>query len=139
MASLVRLAAVAAALLVAASFMLFAIDRMSEGSAGQSRAIQDGGSSEPATSEVPIDQPSPPPAIERLREASHSPARETIDDANDVLVAPFSGILDTDSVWAGRIVPGLLAVLLYGLGGTLLANALPRPKRRASDWRQPTG
>lgn len=138
MAFLVRLVAVTAALLVAASFALFATDRIGEGSAGQVQALH-GADAEPATPAVPIDTAAPPPAVERLREATHSSTREMIDDANDVLVAPFAGILDTDSVWAGRIVPGLLGVLLYGLGGTLLANALPRPKRRASDWRQPAG
>jgi len=136
MASLLRLATVCAALLVAASFVLFAIDRIGEGSTGQVEALR-GAGARPAVSRAPIDAPAPPPTIERVREASHSSAREAIDDANDLLVAPFAGILDTDSAWAGRIVPMLLGVLLYGLGGTLLANALPRPKRRTSDWRQP--
>lgn len=138
MASLVRLVAVAAALLVAASFALFAIDRMAEGSAGQVEAVR-GGSATPAVAQPPIDAPAPSPPVERLREAAHSSPRETIDDANDVLVAPFAGLLDTDSEWASRIVPGLLGILLYGLGGTLLANALPRPKGRTSDWREPAG
>lgn len=135
MASLVRLAAVAAALLVAASFVLFAVDRIGEGSAGQVEALR--GDTAANVSRAGIDAPSPPPAIERQREAAHSSVRELIDDADDVLLAPFAGLLDTDSAWAGRIVPGLLALLLYGLGGTLLANALPQPKRRATDWREP--
>jgi hypothetical protein len=137
MASLVRLAAVVAALLVAASFGLFAIERMAEGSAGQREALD--GSGEAVATEAPNDVPAPAPAVERQREAAHSAPRELIDDANDVLVAPFAGILDTDSAWAGRIVPALLGVLLYGLGGTLLANALPQPKRRSSDWRESAG
>jgi hypothetical protein len=138
MASLVRLAAVVAAVLVAASFALFAIERIGDGSAGQVEALRSG-ASEPAAAPAGVDLPAPPPAVERRREAAHSAPREAIDDANDVLVAPFAGILDTDSTWAARIVPALLGVLLYGLGGTLLANALPQSKRRSSDWREAAG
>jgi hypothetical protein len=134
MGSLVRLCAVLATLIVAGSFVLFAVDRMAEGSEAQRQSLS--GSEGPAGSRSAIDVADPQPAVERVREATHSSAREVIDDADDLLLTPFAGVVDSDSVWVSRIVPGLLALLVYGLGGGLLANALPKPTSGAGDWRR---
>jgi hypothetical protein len=53
-------------------------------------------------------------------------------------VSPFTGLIDSSNLWIERVVPGALALLLYGLGGMLLANALPKPQRRTKDWREAT-
>jgi len=134
MGSLVRLCAVLATLIVVSSFALFAVDRLSEGSQAQRQALR--GTEGPAGSRSAIDVAAPQPAVERVRESIHSSARETIDDADDVLLTPFAGIVDSDSVWVSRVVPGLLAVLVYGLGGGVLANALPRRSAHTRDWRR---
>lgn len=127
-----------ASAIVLLSFAFFAVDQFSEGSENQVRALQGDGSR--ARSKALVDQPSPTPAVERVRERVHSGAREAIDDGNDLLVAPFAGILDSDdNVWAKRLVPGALALLLYGLLGMLLANMLPGPKHRVQDWREAPG
>jgi hypothetical protein len=137
MASLIRICAVAAATLVALSFVFFAVDQLGAGSEKQVQALRS--DTERGSSRAELDEPAPEPAVERAREARHSSVREYVDDADDVLLAPFTGLIDTDQIWVQRLVPGLLALLLYGLGGALLANALPKPDRRTRDWRESTG
>ena len=71
----------------------------------------------------------PSPDQERAREEAHGDVREAIDDANDVLLAPFAPIAeDSSSKWGRRTVPALLALLVYGLGlGFLARFASGRP------------
>jgi len=64
----------------------------------------------------------PSPAGERAREHEHTKAREMIDDANDVLLKPFAGIATTTEPWVSRLVPALLALLVYGFGLGYLAS-----------------
>lgn len=137
MGSFVRLAAVTAAAFVALSFLLFAIDQSEEGSATQVEAVD--GSEGEVASETSVDRPAPAPEVERLREARHGDLREAIDDANDLLVAPFTGLIGSGNIWVERMVPATLALLLYGLGGMVLANFLPKPTRRSADWREAPG
>jgi hypothetical protein len=132
MGSLVRLCAVTASTLVALSLVLFAIDQSSNSSDNQVRMAV--GQAQ-VQSQSDIDRPNPDPAAERIRERQHGDTREYIDDANDVLVAPFTGIMHSNSVWAQRLVPAALGLLLYGLGGLLLANWLPASRPEAQDWR----
>ncbi len=136
MGPLVRICAVTAAALVALGFAFFASDQLSEGSETQVRALRSDNMRAP--SQADIDTPAPTPGVERVREAQHSSAREYVDDANDYLLAPFTGFVDTDQVWAGRLIGAVLALLVYGLGGTLLANAMPKPNRKVGDWREST-
>ena len=136
MAPLVRICAVTAALLVLAGFTLFAIDQLYEGSENQSLALK--GNALRAQTSGMIDQPAPPAAIERIRERANSPARELIDDANDVLLSPFASIVESTDPWPPRMVSGGLALLLFGLGGMFIANALPRRHNKATDWREAT-
>ena len=98
-----RILAIALSLVVAAGFTLFAIDDFDRAS-NESRDRITG--SEAAD---------PTPAAERTREERNSRAREVIDDANDVLLKPFAGIVDNDpSRWVRRGVPTLLGLLVYG-------------------------
>ena len=62
-----------------------------------------------------VNEANPSPPVERRREQKHSTVREYVDDANDVLTSSFSG-LGGDSIWARRIVQGLLAFTVFGLG-----------------------
>jgi hypothetical protein len=61
--------------------------------------------------------------------------REAIDDANDVLLAPFASVIDSDSAWVNHGVPALLGLLLYGVGLGLLANMVPQQRAHGGDWR----
>ena len=91
----------------------------------------------PAGSNAALDVvPVPPtPDEENAREAQNSSVREVVDDANDVLLAPFANLIDSDSRWVQHGIPALLALLLYGVGLGFLANLLPKKRTHAADWR----
>ena len=62
--------------------------------------------------------------------------REVVEDANDVLVGPFTGLVESSTDrWVTHGVPALLALLLYGLGLGMLANMLPKEREHGADWR----
>ena len=127
--------AIAASAVIALSLILFAIDQSSEGRETQVRAL-DGPDAGAVRSREAIDPPNPEPTAERAREAKNSSARELIDDGNDVLATPFTGLVESDNLWVGRLVPAVLGLLLFGLGGLLLANWLPESRAKHQDWRE---
>lgn len=137
MGSLIRLAAITAALFAGLSFLLFAVEQSEEGSAGQVQAVD--GSGGRTTTRISVDRPAPDRRLEDLREDRHSGARELIDDGNDLLVSPFTGLVGSGNVWVERTVPAALALLLFGFGGMLLANLIPQRRRRTTDWRHAAG
>ena len=102
---LIRTAAVVASLLVLAGFLAFAVDQ----STGASRHQQ----------EVVVD---PGAVQERQREAGHSRVRIVLDDINDELLKPFTGIVDSTEPWVQRGVPTLFGLLVYGVGLGFLAR-----------------
>lgn len=109
-----RLLAVVASLLVVAGFGLFAVDELRAASGDTAAEI----AGRDATS-----QADPTPDQEADRERVHSGAREGIDDANDVLLAPFAAVSESArSEWARRGVPALLALLVFGVGLGFLAR-----------------
>ena len=101
-----------------ASFGAFASDQAGEGSkqtvARLAGANPDEVAKQPET--VNIDVASPSPRVERVREQRHGSMRERLDDVNDALTAPFAGLVSADSIWAQRIVAGLLALAVFGIG-----------------------
>lgn len=120
-ARIVQWAAILASAFVALSFMFFAVNQTSTASQNQVRAIGGGGGVEP---EKATKVPNPDQEIERLREQENDDFHEFVDDVDDVLLAPFTSIVDSDSIWVMRLVPLGLALLIYGLGGMYLARAL---------------
>ena len=117
-----------AALVLVASFGLFAVDQARDGSKQQVAKLgREIGPSGPAAN---VNQADPSPRTEREREKKHGDVREAIDDVNDVLVAPFTGVVDTDSIWAQRGIPTLIAFLLFAVGLRILAGYLPGGARR---------
>ena len=113
---ILRTVAGLAVLVILASWGLFAID--------ESRAATEQTQTELAGREA-TRTADPTPEQERAREREHSSARELVDDADDVLVAPFAGLVDgSGSQWVRRSIPALLALLLYGVGLTTLARYL---------------
>ncbi len=117
MASALRMFSICACALVALGFVMFAADQAGEGSRKQV-ALVDG-----------VKSPAPSDRGERRREREQGPLREAVDDANDLLLAPFSGLTGSSEIWVQRIMPAAIALLVYGLGLALLANALPQPRR----------
>ena len=98
-----RIAAIVLSLVVVAGFTLFALDDFGRASS-QSRDRIAG-----------FEAADPGAAAERTREGRSGRAREVIDDANDILLKPFAGIVDeARSRWVQRGVPALLALLAYG-------------------------
>ena len=90
-------------LIVATGFLLFAA------------AEADREASTPRTRLASFERVSPAAAAERRREARSGAARELVDDANDILLKPFSAIVDSGDRWAQRAVPTGLALLVYGV------------------------
>ena len=136
-ARIVTWASTLAALVLVISFGLFAIDQARNGSKQQvdeDPTRSSGprrGSSDSAAGNV--NQADPNPRTERAREKAHGQVREYIDDADDVLVSPFAGVVkDSKSIWVQRGVPSLIAFLLFGVGLRILAAYLGR-RRVGSD------
>jgi hypothetical protein len=87
--------------IVVVSFGLFALEEAGASSRKQQAAVDQ------------VNQPDPTPHTERAREAKHTRVRELIDDANDILVSPFTGVVNSDNIWVQRGIPSLLAFLVY--------------------------
>ena len=131
MASAIRFVAIACSLLVVAGFALFTIDETDKGSKAQQAKLErelGGGVSDPHLI-------APDSRQEAARERNQGAVGEAIDDANDVLLAPFVDLIDSDSAWVNHGVPALLALLIYGLGLGFLANMLPKQRAHSGDWR----
>jgi hypothetical protein len=112
---IVSLVAVAALLI---SFGAFVADQAGDSSKQTVAKLADAGAAAqpvPVTDET-LNEPNPGPRVERQREQAHPGWREVVDDANDVLVSPFSSLAGDSSLWAQRLVTGLLALLVFGVG-----------------------
>lgn len=109
-----RLAAVVTSLIVMASFGLFALDEVRTASAETRARIAAGQASS---------DPEAAARLERLREARQSKAHEVLDDANDVLTAPFTWAAgDSPDIWVQKGVPAMLALVFFGVGLGFLAR-----------------
>jgi hypothetical protein len=115
-----RLFSIAASVLVLLSFGAFAIDEARSGSQSSQAGIA--GTTFVAAAD-PAGYAKPSPAQERVREADHGGAREALDDADDVLLAPFAFLTeDNASSWMRRSIPALLALAVYGFGVGFLSR-----------------
>ena len=133
MGAFIRVVAIVTSGIVLLGFGFFAVDEMDKGSKAQQQALDrelSGSNTDPDVVSV-----SPTPDEENAREAQNSSVREVVDDANDVLLAPFANLIDSNSNWVQHGIPALLALLLYGVGLGFLANLLPKQRTHAGDWR----
>ena len=133
MGGFIRLVAIVTSVIVLLGFGFFAVDEMDKGSKTQQQALDRELSG--SNAELDVVPVSPTPDEENAREAQNSSVREVVDDANDVLLAPFANLIDSDSSWVQHGIPALLALLLYGVGLGFLANLLPKERTHAADWR----
>ena len=109
---LLRLASIAICLIVAISFLIFAVDQTSSASNRQTEATLGVNGGQTQT-----------PGVQH--QAKTNPVHRAIDDAADSLTSPFSGVISASSgEWATRGVKLLLALLVYGFGLGYLARAL---------------
>jgi hypothetical protein len=134
MGTLIRWIAIVCSVLVVLGFAAFAVDEIDKGSKEQQRALARD-LSDLSAKNAAIGNPDPSPPEERARERAHGQVRETIDDANDVLLTPFAGLVDSNNAWVNHGVPSLLALLLYGVGLGMLANMWPKHRAHGGDWR----
>jgi hypothetical protein len=131
MGSVIRLVAVVISGFVLVGFAFFAVDEMDRGSKTQQQAL----ASELEGSAPEVIPIAPTPSDEAAREAAHGDLREIVDDTGDVLLGPFTNLVDSEDVWVTRGVPTILALLLYGVGLGFLANMLPKQRQHGADWR----
>src|SRR5690349_1273353 len=99
-AAIVRWAALIACAFVTLSFLFFATDQTSNASKNQVNAIT---GDEQVKAENITKLPNPPAQIETLREKENSGFQEFVDDANDILTSPFTGISSSDNIWVRRL------------------------------------
>jgi hypothetical protein len=97
-----RTIAIVLSVIIALGFCLFAVDEFKRASSGQTNELKG------------YEKAAPSPAGERQRERRNSTVREYIDDANDILLKPFAGFVNSGSRWVQRGVPTLLGLLIYG-------------------------
>jgi hypothetical protein len=117
-----------ASIVLVVSFGLFAIDQARGGSKQQVARL--GKELQPASdASTNVNQADPSPRTERARERRHGDLREAVDDVDDVLVSPFTGIVESDSIWVQRGVPSLIALLLFGVALRILSAYLPGARR----------
>jgi hypothetical protein len=129
MGSLIRYIAIAISAVVVLGFALFAVNEMNKGSETQQQKI------EKELGHDPNDMINPSSRDEAYREAHQGKFHETVDDINDVLLAPFANVVDSNSAWVNHLVPTILGLLIYGFGLGMLANALPKQRHHSGDWR----
>jgi hypothetical protein len=131
MGSFVRLVAIVCSGLVLLGFAYFATDELGNGSRTQQSKLDrelSGNINDP----TPV---APSPLQEAAREKVNGRFREAVDDSNDLLLGPFTKLIDSNDRWVTHGVPAVLALLLYGLGLGTLANMLPKRREHAADWR----
>ena len=103
-----------ASAIVLVSFALFALDETRTAANASAAAVAGLEATRTAN---------PTAREERARERAHTRVREIVDDADDVLVAPFAPVTaNASSSWVARGVPTLLALLVYGFGLGFLAR-----------------
>jgi hypothetical protein len=103
LAGVVRLASLAACLIVVVSFGLFVVNRTGEASKHQQAELNT-----PAVGAHVGPPPAPP--------GKEGSARKTIDEVSKELTSPFSAVTaGSSSQWLIRVVDLVLALLVYGL------------------------
>ena len=111
-----RLAALLCMTVLVVSFAAFASDEAGHGSKETVAKVGSGTGVKVARPvRENLNEANPSPLVERRREQQHSKVREIVDDGNDALTSSFSG-LGGDSIWSRRILQGLLAFVVFGVG-----------------------
>jgi hypothetical protein len=123
---LAGLASIVAVALIVAGLLGLLTDEVRNTAKVQATRVQSPGQTGATTVLVDITQPNPAATVERARERQHTSAREAIDDAGDVMMAPFTSIAKGSEPWVRRVLYSALAVLLYGFLLQVLADKLKR-------------
>lgn len=133
-----RAVALATSIVVLLGVLLFTIDQLH-------------GVSQDAQARLDADVPAYWPGSSEARQAASAaiyaepeqgppPSRfeQAVTEANDVLRAPFLGIVPPSAdAWTRELVPAFLALLLYGVGLTSLSGLLSRRPKRQEHFAPP--
>jgi hypothetical protein len=108
---LLRIASVAMCLIVAASFITFAVNETKSASKHQQEQVAEGA-----------------PGVGGDKPVSHSghegSLHRALDDTAETLTSPFAGLTSASSEWATRGLKLFAALLVYGFGLGYLARLL---------------
>ena len=135
MGSVIRLAAILTSIVVLLGFAFFAVDEMDKGSKTQQSALAEG-TGTPASPEVVAVAPTP--GEEAARERRNGGARELIDDANDVLLAPFANLIDSDNGWVTTVCPPCWPCCSMAWASAFWRTCFPRSARTTTTGARPT-
>jgi hypothetical protein len=123
---LVRLESIVAVVFIVAGLIGLLTDEVRDTSKVQATRIVDPGTGQAVTTTIDIETPDPGPAIEKVREAEHTGGREAIDDVGDVLLGPFTPLIEGSDGAVRRLLYSALGLILYGLFLQVLADFMRR-------------
>jgi hypothetical protein len=122
LARFIRIFSIVACLFLVGGLIGLLTDEVRDTSEVQATRIVDPGTGRVATVSVDIESPKPSPAVEAVREQEHSGGREFIDDVNDVLLGPFTWLIEDSDGAVRHLLYSGLGLLLYGLLLQMLAD-----------------
>ena len=125
----VRLFSILAVAFIVAGLIGLLTDEVRDTSKVQSTRIVDPGTGAVVTKTIDIEQPAPSLEIEKVRQEEHTGGREFIDDVGDVLMNPFTFLIEDSDGAVRRLLYSALALILYGFLLQVLADFI----RRQSD------
>jgi hypothetical protein len=130
LARLIRIFSVVACLFIVAGLIGLLTDEVRDTSTVQATKFPDPGSAaQPVVVNVDIESPNPSASVEAIREQEHTGGREFIDDVNDVLLAPFTFLIQGSDGAVRHLLYAALGLIFYGLLLQVLADWL----RKQSD------
>jgi hypothetical protein len=125
----VRIASIVACIFIVAGLIGLLTDEVRDTSTVQATRIPDPGSGRVVVAPVDIEAPDPGPSVEQIREQEHTSGREVIDDVGDVLMGPFTWLIQDSDGAVQKLLYSALALILYGFVLQVLADYM----RRQSD------
>jgi hypothetical protein len=129
LARFVRLFSILAVVFVVAGLIGLLTDEVRDTSEVQATRIIDPGTGRTVTEKVDIESPAPPLAVEKVRQEEHTGGREFIDDVGDVLMNPFTFLIEDSDGAVRHLLYAAIALILYGFLLQVLADFI----RRQSD------
>lgn len=126
LARLVRIASLIAVAFIVAGLIGLLTDQVRDTSEVQATRIPDPATGRQVVTVVDIEAPKPSPEIEKIREREHTGAREVIDDVGDVLMGPFTWIIEDSAGAVQKLLYSALALILYGFLLQMLADFMRR-------------
>jgi hypothetical protein len=129
LARFIRIASVVASLFIVGGLIGLLTDEVGDTSKVQAVGIPDPGTGRAPVTIVDIEAPDPGPSVEKVRAEDHASGREFIDDVGDVLMGPFTWLIEGSDGAVRRLLYSGLGLILYAVLLQMLADFM----RRQSD------